>query len=168
MSNTKTDQNGFLIIETLIAIVIFSLVAFSLFSTISFLQIRTQKSRYDAEATALAQEGTEIAHNALFADWGGSPSGQYFPAFNASEEDWILLSGKETDLETRFTRYIELIDVCRDTVTGEQIVSFEETNICTGEIDDNSRIIKTVISWQEGDSEKEIITRLLSFKVPDS
>lgn len=161
------NQKGFLILETLIAIVIFSLVAFSLFATISFLQIRTQKSRYDAEASILAQEGTEIAHNALFADWGGYVNGTYFPAFNASEDDWILLPGEEADLQTRFTRYITISDVCRDTVTGEQIESYYDSGVCTGEIDDNSKLISTTIQWQEDENEKSITARLLSFKVPE-
>ncbi len=161
------NKQGFLIIETLIAIVIFSLVAFSLFATISFLQIRTQKSRYDAEASLLAQEGTEIAHNALFAKWGEYSNGTYFPAYDASEEDWILLPGEETNLEARFTRAIMVHDVCRDSLTGEQIQSYFDSGICAGEIDDNSKIIETKITWQEDETEKVITARLLSYKVPE-
>ncbi len=163
----KDTTGGFLIIETLIAVVIFSLVAFSLFSTISYLQIKTQKSRYDAEASVLAQEATEIAYNALNVDWSAYVNDTYFPAYNATKGNWVLLAGKETDIKTRFTRYIDIFDVCRDSVTGELISEYENTGICSGTIDENSRIIQTTVVWQENDSEKSIVARLLTFNVPN-
>jgi len=161
-------QKGFLIIETLIAIVIFSLVAFSLFSTISFLQIRTQKSRYDAEASLLLQEGTEITHTIVFSNWEGYLDGVYFPAFDADDESWVLLEGEESGIKTRFTRNIRLVSVCRDTITGLQIADYEQSGVCSGEIDANSKIIVTTVDWREDDKDKSVTARLLAYKVPDS
>ncbi len=162
------NQKGFLIIETLIAIVIFSLVAFSLFSTISFLQLKTQKSRYDAEASLLVQEGTELTHTVIFSNWEGYPDGVYSPVYDADDESWILLDGEETDLKTRFTRKIRLQSICRDSDSGEQLTDYETTGICRGEIDQDSRAIITSVSWIEDAKDKFVMARLLAYKVPDS
>ncbi len=168
MGQRLHKQEGFLIIETLIAIVIFSLVAFSLFSTISFLQLKTQKSRYDAEASLLVQEGTELTHTIIFADWEGYPDGVYSPVYDADDETWILLSGEETDLKTRFSRKIVLQSICRDLDSGEQLPDYETTGFCSGEIDQNSRVIITSVSWIEDSKDKFVTARLLAYKVPDS
>ena len=160
--NKYSYQHGFLVIEALIAVVIFSLVGLSMFFTISYLQLATQKKGYDADAALLAQEATEIAHSALLSDWGGYSDGRYFPVYDADQEGWILISGEETNVQTRYTRHVTLAKVCRDMSTGMQI---QET--CTGVIDGNSRYIHTVVSWSEGDESKSIETSLLTFKVPE-
>lgn len=157
------NQDGYLIIEALIAVVVFSFIALSLFFSVSYLQVSTQKAGFDAEAALLVQEATEIAHNALLSDWAGYDDGIYFPIFDADQDEWVLFSGEEDGLKTRFSRSIELSSVCRNVSTGEQV--FERP--CTGEIDQNSRYIDTVVTWIESGEEKELSTRLLTFKVPD-
>ena len=157
------NQKGYLIIEALIAVVIFSFIALSLFFSISYLQISTQKAGFDAEAALLVQEATEIAHNALLPDWAGYDDGVYFPVFDVDQDEWLLFPGEEENLKTRFTRYVELSEVCRDPDTGREVIE----RPCGGEIDENSRYIDTTVTWAESGEEKEIVTRLLTFKVPD-
>jgi type II secretory pathway pseudopilin PulG len=161
------NKKGFLIIETLIAVVIFALVGLSLYSTMGFLQIRTQKSNYDTEAILLVQEGTEIAYKTLFSDWGGYPDNTYFAVFDSDANDWSLLPGEENGLHGRFAREIRLIQVCRDSSTGEHITKYEETGVCSGDIDANSRVIQTEVSWEESGEKKNIVARLVSYRVPE-
>ncbi|QQS39037.1 prepilin-type N-terminal cleavage/methylation domain-containing protein [Candidatus Woesebacteria bacterium] len=163
------DNNikGFLIIETLIAIVIFSLVGLSLYASIGMLEVKTQKSKYDSGASLLVQEGVEIAHNAIIGDWDGYSDGLYHPAYDEDEDSWILVTGEENNLQARFTRSIKLISVCRHVDTGARIEDYELNNICSGEIDVNSRIIETSVKWIESGNEKAVTARLLSYRVPE-
>lgn len=161
-------SQGFLIIETMIAIVIFSLVGLSLFSSIGMLQIRSQKSKYDSEASLLIQEGTEVAHNAILGDWAEYSDGVYFPVYDNDEEDWILLPGEEYELQTRFTRYVKLISVCRNVTDGVRDENYENSGVCTGKIDENSRVIETTVIWDESGTEKTIVARLLNYRVPEN
>ena len=165
--NIRNNQDGYLIIEALIAVVIFVLVGISLFSSISMFQIRSLKSKYDNEAALLVQEATEIAHTILQSDWGGYVDGEYYPVYDADNSDWILVPGEEENIQTRYKRNITLIEVCRNTVGGEQLTDFEETGNCSGEIDNNSRYVVTSVSWKEGELDKSISARLLVFRVPE-
>jgi Tfp pilus assembly protein PilV len=151
----KTRQ-GYFLIEALLSIVIFSVLILSIFSMISFLQNRTKRSNFESEASILLQDGMEIAHSALLADWDGYPEDTYFPALDADSNTWLLLPGVETDLQARYTRSIEVKDVCRDVSTGEIIRSS-----CVGEIDEISKEIVTTLSWKERDLDQELTARLL-------
>ena len=156
--NTK---KGYFLIEALLSIVIFSVLVLSIFSMISFVQNRATRSNFDSEAALLLQEGTEIAHSVLLGDWENYGDAVYFPLFNATTETWELKEGEENNLHALFSRKIELMKVCRDSSTGNIL----STNFpCEGQIDPNSRIVKTTITWLERGVNKEISAQLLVLK----
>lgn len=156
------NNKGYFLIEALLSIVIFSMIILSLFSMINFLQRRAVQSTFETDAGLLLQDGMEIAHSSLLSDWAGYSDGTYYPVFDVDANSWILIEGEETGLEVIFTRKIEIKRVCRNVNTGERI---EFTNICTGEIDPNSRVVKTIINWVEDDQAKEIGAELLVLNV---
>jgi hypothetical protein len=150
---------GYMVLEVLIAIVVIAMVLLSVVSMVRSSQLRTKKSDYDAEASALLQEGIEVAHDALVADWSGYPDGIYHPVFDAGNDSWVLVPGEETGLKTRFTRSIRLSAVCRDSSTGErkEIGEFG----CVGDIDTISRYAESKITWFEEGTEMEEVATLL-------
>ncbi len=161
----KINQ-GFFILEALLSVVVLSLVLLSLFSMVSFLQLRTVRSTFVSDASLLLQEGMEIAHTAILASWTKYPDGEYSPAFNALAENWELVPGEETELQTRYTRKIELKKVCRNQDTGEQLDTGAAG--CGGPLEDkNSRIIVTTIDWSDKGREESITGSLLVLKLPE-
>lgn len=156
----RKKENGYLIIEVLIAVVILIMISLPIFTSISFLQLKTKQSQYDSEASLLLQEGMEIAYNTVVSDWESYSDGVYFPAYDADEDVWILIPGEETELKTRYTRKIELKTACRNVSDGTQI---EYDGFCSGELDLRSKNIITTLAWDEKGSEKELSARLLSF-----
>jgi len=168
-SDTPKRQAGFLILETLLAMVILTTVILSVFSMISFLQRRTLKSQFDSDATNLLQEGMEITYSSLLANWDKYSDGVYSPAFDEDNDRWVLVDGEETDLNTRFTRSITLSKICRNTSDGTQVPVDTTTGLCLGgERDENSRLVKTKIIWLENGSEKQVEAELLIFNPPNS
>jgi len=144
------------------AIVLFSMVVLTLFGMLSFLQRRTQVSTFEANAGILMQEGMEIAHNALIANWGSYPDDTYKPVFVEVDKRWDLLPGEETEIQTRYSRKIKLSQVCRNTSNGEQI----ELSSCAslgGVIDKNSKLVITTIGWMEKGAPKELTASFLVF-----
>lgn len=152
------NERGYFILEALISIVIFVVLLMSILSMISFLQRRTVKADFDSEATNLVQEGTEIARTAILADWNKYADGTYHPVLDASSGAWVLVKNEETNLEARYNRSIVLAKVCRDVTTGERI---EVKSICTGEIDPNTRLITTTVSWDDNGTTKQVTANLL-------
>src|SRR3989344_5036557 len=88
-------SKGYFLIEALLSIVIFAVLILSVFSMISFLQRRTMRSSFEAEATILVQDAMEITHTVILSDWAGYPDGTYYPVFNADSNSWILFPGEE-------------------------------------------------------------------------
>lgn len=156
-------NDGYFLIEALLSIVIFAVLILSVFSMISFLQRRTVRSNFEAEAVLLVQDAMEITHTAILSDWGGYPDGTYFPVFNADENSWILFPGEETDLETRYSRKIILKRVCRD-VDGDIL---EDNSPCLGTVDNISRQAEVTVSWMEKEVSREIGAELLVLNTND-
>jgi type II secretory pathway pseudopilin PulG len=151
-------SKGYFLIEALLSIVIFSVLVLSVFSMISFLQRRTTRSGFEEDAALLLQEGMEIAHSVLLANWNGYPPATYFPVFDADANSWVLMSGEETELQARYDRKIEVRKVCRDTTSGDIL---ETSSPCLGEIDPRVREITTTIVWKENDQDRQLLARLL-------
>lgn len=155
-------ESGYLLLEVLMAIVLFSMVVLTLFGMLSFLQRRTQVSTFESNAGVLLQEGMEIAHNALLSNWNSYPDGEYKPVFVEIDNSWDLLPGEETDVQARYSRKIELKQICRSTIDGQRldIGSCRDTG---GVIDMNSREIITTIGWLEKGSPRELSTSFIVF-----
>lgn len=153
-------DSGFLIIEVLIAIVILSMVLLTIFSMIRTSQIRAQKTDFNSEMAILSQNGIEIASDNLKNNWT-VPQGTYYPIFDSggSTPTWILTPGDETNLETRFTRKIEIKSVCRNS-SGDRV----DEDPCSGEIDENSRLVVVTVGWMNTDFGSPVSSELLVVK----
>lgn len=151
-------RRGFFLIEALLSIVIFTVLILSIFSMISFLQRRTTRSDFESEAAVLLEDGMEIAHSSVLADWDGYSDGVYFPVFDVSRQNWILLNGEESDLEARYSRKITLSKVCRSS-DGELLSS----STCPTP-DPLTRQIEVKVGWTDQTGEKQIQARLLILK----
>ena len=149
-------SKGYFLIEALLSIVIFAVLILSVFSMISFLQRRTMRSSFEAEATILVQDAMEITHTVILSDWAGYPDGTYYPVFNADSNSWILFPGEETELEARYSRKVVWQRVCRDS-RGERM----DTSPCLGALDNMSREAEVTVSWMERDVSHEISAELL-------
>jgi hypothetical protein len=158
------NQKGYLIVEVLISIVIFAMVVLSLFSSISFVFIRTEKSKYDSEAMGLVQEGIEVSYNVLLNDWTSYADGTYFPAINATKHQWLLLPGENEKIRAKYTRTVEVKSACREIGSGN-ILPVPVLGICPGEYDTKSKIIKSTVSWEESGEMKEASADLLIFNL---
>jgi Tfp pilus assembly protein PilV len=161
---SKKHIKGYLILEALISIVILTFVVLSLFSSISFVVLRTEKSKYDSEASLLMQEGIEVAYNVLLSNWERYTSNTYYPAPNVTTNEWDLVEGTETNIKTRYTRSITFSKVCRK--PDGEIVAPSASGICAaGSVDQHSRMIKTLVEWKEGTETKKAETELLVFSI---
>jgi type II secretory pathway pseudopilin PulG len=149
------SQKGFLIIEVLVAIVIFSLVSLSLFSSISFAFIRTERTRYGGQAALLAQEAIEATYN-IFLTENALADGNYKLVQVADNDKmrWSAQTATSESLQTRFTRVIQITSVCRNS-SGDQTT-------CSGtNTDENTKKVKTTITWDESGQEKTFEAELL-------
>ncbi len=149
----RQKSSGFLILESLLAIVIFGILIVSIFPTINFMFKRMHRTKYDAQGSLLLQEGMEVAYNVFSAnsDWSLYPVGAdkiYKPIRIGALETWGLELGNEGLLQTRFTREIVIVEVCRN-AAGERI-STPLSGLCApGTADASGRIVRTTVTWDE-------------------
>ena len=165
MNKNKKTTSGYVLLEAIIALVVFVIVVLSIFPMLSFLLKRTERSKYGSAASVLLQEGTEVAYHELATNWACCGiDGNYKVVFAASSIH--LIPGTESGLlQTRFSRNITVEKACRDQ-TGNLI--FRDNyinNTCPGVLDGNSRVITTTISWDEGGQNKNIASQLMVFNI---
>src|SRR5688572_24036547 len=136
-------QTGAILLEALLAIVVFVMVIFAIVPMLSFLLRRSERSKYEARAALLLQEGQEVAYNVLLDGWGDHPDGTYKRAHGPRR--WKLLSSNdgEKNLETRFDRKITISSACR-TANGNLFVECNR-----GTADPNTKVVTTEITWEE-------------------
>ena len=166
MRNIDTYRRGFLIIEALIALVMLGMIIVTVFPTVNFMLKRSRRTRYDAQASLLLQEGQEVAYH-VFANstnWDMYTTGvSYKPVHNGS---WALIQGEDTLLETRFSRTIIIQPVCREKTSHRQAAVSECTLHPTDyEIDGTSRIARTSVSWDDISGKQTLIADLLLIKI---
>jgi len=154
---------GYIVLEALLSIVVLSMVVLSVFPMLSFLLKRSERSRYEARAGVLLQEAMEISYNVLLSGWDSYTEGEYKPALDAVTNRWVLVSGEDTNLETRFSRSIKISYVCRNLEGGKPIdPEIFEPNPCPGILDAKSKWIKTTVSWDEAGEVKKTSANLLA------
>ncbi len=153
-------KSGFLILETLISVVLLGIIVVSIFPTLNFMLMRVKRSSFDAQASQLLQEGTEISQNVLFSGWDNYYTGvTYHPVLNLAENIWELEPGPESGIEGKFDRSIELISVCRIPnnpsayTTGDCLNSYV--------LDPFSLVVRTTVSWPESGRIEKIQSNLL-------
>lgn len=149
----KTKQ-GSILIEALLAVVVLSMVVLSVVPMLSFLLRRTSQSRFASEAGLLMQEGMEVTYNVLISNWDSYPNDDtYHPGKSSGK--WALFQNPETNLETIFTRSVEIKKACR--VNGEVV----DEPTCSGILDPDSKMVTTTVSWLEDGDEKKVSSKLM-------
>lgn len=161
-------RRGFTLVEVLATLSMFLLVMGSTVPVVSWLVVKSKYLQHDASASLLMQEGVEVAYNVLTSDWSASaiqyPEGIYHPAVDASSDPykWTLLPGDQTNLEARFSRRVEIADVCRRNGSGELV----EEACGSGSVGDiNSRKITSTVLWTENQQTKSLTSELLITKL---
>ncbi len=147
-------KRGSLFLESLLAISILAIIVVTTLPVLSFLLKRTQKAKYDAQASYLLQEGMEIAYNVFLVSWSYTP-GIYHP--ETYNNKWVLKTGSENGIQARFNRDIQVYQVCRDNQGNIE----SPPGTCTGRVDQDSKLIVTTVNWQEDTGLKKVSAELL-------
>lgn len=139
-------QKGYLILEALIAIVIFGMLVVAIFPSLNFLVVRSRRTKENSQASVLLQEGMEATYNVLTQssdpDLSGFADGKYILSAGTQ---WELGYANPQDIPQAidiYERTIEINSVCRDG-NGEQ------TNCSSGTPDQMSKKVTVAVSWTE-------------------
>lgn len=145
---------GYLLLEALIGIAVFGVLVTMLLPTIGFLLQRSRASIANTDANLVLQEGIEVPYNIFSANWNAYPNGTYAIAedFTSGSPRWSLISQASDVIDGKFTRIIEISPVTRNPISGIQ---------GTGEVDPNSRTVKTTVSWKQGQQTNTVTASLL-------
>ncbi|OGD06315.1 hypothetical protein A3H89_02640 [Candidatus Amesbacteria bacterium RIFCSPLOWO2_02_FULL_48_11] len=154
-------KKGFTILETVVALSMLMIVVVSVLPMIGWLSVRSRRLQADSQAALVLLETMEATYSVLASAWiSFAPGNTFFPIVIASTgvSEWSLTPGVEVDYQTKYTRWVEMRNVCRKTGTGE----LKELP-CDGEYpeDPDSRKVKAVVKWRDGDREKIIDAELL-------
>lgn len=148
------QTKGYLLLEILIATVIFGLLITSVVPTLGFLLKRVAKSNDDISANLILEEGVETTYNVLTTHWGQYPDGTYITSVDTTGATpvWTLIEGESDQLEAKYTRIITVASVHRNETTGI---------MGTGPIDPNSKMVTSSVSWKSGTKDQNVSARLL-------
>lgn len=164
----KEKYKGYVLLEALLSIVVLSIVVLAIFPMLTFLLRRSERSKYESRAGVLLQEGMEVAYNVLLSGWDSYPQGNYVKAVDLVNNNWLLSKGDQENLEGKFTRRIEITDVCRDPSNdGKPVDSSTYSGSCPGITDSDSRWVKVVLEWEEAGTQKKIVANLMALNIGD-
>ncbi len=161
----NSKKSGFFIVEVLIAVTVFVSLVLIIFLSTSFIFLKVDKSRYEADASLLVEEGLEVSYNVLLTDWSLA-EGTYWPAISSGK--WTLLpeDDPEEGLEAMFSRTLEIFNVCRypqgNPHAGEIM---DILGNCTGIVDEDSKLIKVSVSWVEDGKTRSLEGELLAVRI---
>ena len=159
----RRSRLGFLILEAIIAIGILSIVLVTVFPSLNFFLKRARRSQNETQATLLLQEGQEVAYHVFSTtpNWDVYTIGAtYIPVHNGM---WELIAGVEANLETLYTRKIEIQAICRNPSSGEQM-NIPSCSATHPQFDATSRLVVTTVSWEENGTSQELTAELLVTK----
>lgn len=124
------NQNGFSLVEALLAVALFSIGVTSFVGAIVYGQQSTALAGSKARATFIAEEGLEAARNIRDEDFLNLVDGTY--GVSTSGNSWALTGSSDTkDIFTRQVQ-IQTVDSNRKRVTS--IVSWQQTPQRTGSV----------------------------------
>ena len=156
-------RKGALLLEIVISFVILGMVSAVFFPAIVTLVKRSHQLKHAAVAAAILQEGMEATYNVFLSGWSGWEEGVYHPVVvvGPGTKHWTLISGEETALETRFTRRLEISNICRNPRTGDI-----RPNCGNGEsIDEYSRLVTETVIWSESGQTRQLTTSWVVAKI---
>ena len=149
------------LLEVVISLGMLAVIMSVVFPVMGWLITKSKQLEYENQAGVVMATGMEVAYNVLLSDWNGvAPGGTYQPGTAVGGEglQWTLVNG--TGLaQARFTRWIEVSEVCRDAQTGERV------GCDAGDVDQNSKLLKSYVRWTEKQAEKTISSELLMVKL---
>ena len=147
-------SGGYLLLEILIATVIFGFLIASVVPTLGFLLKRVAKTNDDISANLILANGVETTYTVLPRHWGQYPDGTYITSVDTtgSTPVWTLIEGTTDELEAKYSRVITLSSVRRNESTGV---------MGSGLVDPNSKMITSSVSWKSGTKNQNVSTHLL-------
>jgi type II secretory pathway pseudopilin PulG len=149
---------GAILLESLLAIVVFTIIIMAIVPMLSFLLRRTDSSRFEVQAAALVQESLEVGYNEFANDWQAYPAGVYHPT--RGPHRWRLKEGDQTSVQTRFNRSLRIQVGCRN-AKGE--LTNLDSNGCNDidTRDQNTKILTARVEWEEAEQKKDIKAQLI-------
>lgn len=161
------NKKGSILLEAILATVVLAMIAFSIFPLLSFLLKRTERSKYEPQASTLLSEGMEATYNILISaiDWNSYATETNYRLAKTASNKWQLLTGTESDIETRYTRNISFTKACRDNNGFLVLPQDYVSGACPGTLDINSRVITVNITWKEAEVNKILNANLLVLNV---
>jgi Tfp pilus assembly protein PilV len=129
----KLQNNGFSVVEVILAAALFALIATSLVSILIYGEQSSVLAGERARANFLAEEGLEAVRNIRDAGFSGLPAdGNY--GLQVSGGQWAFLGLNTSDTTGIFTRQINIstVDANRKTITST--VNWQQTPQRTGSV----------------------------------
>lgn len=164
ISDKKFRNNGFTLIEVLIACFIISVTTLTLMSAASKGIELSSRALRQAQASMITEEGVEAVKAIRDADWSNISSltlnTNYYLSFNTGSNTWSLSTtpsvNPATPIDGRFTRAIVFSAVYRD--GNDDIVASGSTP------DSGTKRVTVSTSWQ---SSGETISKDIVFYISD-
>ena len=149
IQHVKNVNHGYILLEIIIAVLIFGLLYSSALPILGFLVKRVSRSTVDQQANLLVQEGMEIAYSVLMGQWDGISNNTYATYLDTTtpQPQWSLVPAADDFLQAKYRRTISITTVTRDSITGE---------IGPGTIDPMTKKITTTLEWESGGQTKTI------------
>lgn len=148
MASSTKIQDGFSLIEVLVAVSLLTIVMVGGFSANSLAAKSVSINKLRNQANLLAKEGMEALQSVRAGNFQALTLGTFHPVSDSGS--WVLSSGEE--VLGKFTRRITLSSVMRDLVC--------ETPVCEivtagGLTDPLTLKAEVTVSWKENDQDKQ-------------
>lgn len=152
-------QQGFLLMDVLLAAAFLGIITISLFPTVGFLLRRNTLTQGTVQANLLIQDGIETAYNLISVDWNSLSPGTYIKAVDTTgaTPQFVLIPGTDEPIEARYKRTITVEQVKRSATDGKQDPQ--------GAVDPKSRKITSKVTWNEGEKEVSHQASLLLYEL---
>ncbi len=155
-------NKGYMVLEALIAIVIFGMLVVAIFPSLNFLVARTRRTKEDSQAAVYLQEGMEATYNILTQtsdpDLSNFSPGEYQIVVGSTWSLSEITEEADKDLDGHFQRVIRLDPVCRSS-TGE-------IETCSGSNEDSmSKKVTTTIAWTQNGQPQKIEAEMIVVKL---
>ena len=151
-------KKGLTLLEVIISLGMLAVIMSVVLPVMGWLITRSRQLEYENQAGVVMAAGMEVAYNVLLADWDKAVAGGTYQIGVELKSDgsreWTLVSGSGL-VQSRFTRWVEVSQVCRDGQSGER------KDCGQGTADVNSKLLKTSVKWMEKQTEKTIGSELL-------
>lgn len=148
MASSTESQNGFSLIEVLVAVSLLTIVMVGGFSANSLAANGVNINKLRNQANLLAKEGMEALQSVRAGNFQALTLGTFHPVLNSGT--WVMSPGEE--VLGKHTRKITLTSVMRDMVCDTPVCEI----VTAGGLTDPLTLRAEVsVSWKENDQDKQ-------------